>query len=108
MSTAHTALDVTGVTYRQLDYWTRQGYLKPGPRSVFATSGTRRTWSDRELTIAALMKSLTDAGIDVAQACQVARSAVGCWEPGDEFTVPLVEGIRITATVPDIHAGARV
>lgn len=41
--TSKQAAQLTGITYRQLDYWTRQGYITPiveadGP-------GSRRRWS---------------------------------------------------------------
>ena len=62
------------VSYRQLDYWARQGYLQPlgeghGP-------GSQRSWPDSELQIAVLMRRLIDAGLTVARAAEVARALV--------------------------------
>lgn len=73
------------LSYRQLDYWTRQGYLvadvaNPG-------SGVPRTWSDGERAIAALMQALTAAGFRVAAAATIARDS--------RCTVELALGITL-------------
>jgi DNA-binding transcriptional MerR regulator len=62
------------VSYRQLDWWTRQGYLRadnPAPGT-----GNARIWSRQERDIAQLMQRLAGAGLTVAKAAKVARWAV--------------------------------
>lgn len=58
-------------TQRQLDYWTKRGYLRP--QVVSPGSGVAREWPIREREIARLMKRLVDAGLTVALAARVAR-----------------------------------
>ena len=60
-----------GMTYRQLDHWTRRGYLRadePTPGS-----GHRRTWPPREVEVARTMARLVAAGMSPRQASEVAR-----------------------------------
>lgn len=66
--------DELGVTYRQLDYWTRKGYLLPTMTSGRG-SGHRRTWPDEEVWIARTMGRLVAAGIEPAVAASAARRA---------------------------------
>jgi hypothetical protein len=62
-----------GITYRQLDHWTRQGWLKPDPRPV-AKSGTERHWPDAELAIASDMGLLIRHGLTPPAAHRIARA----------------------------------
>lgn len=73
-----------GITYRQIDYWARQGYLKPqrrlnlsgrGPRS-----GVSRVWPAAEMEIARRMVRLIQAGLGVAHAAAFARES---WPKGE-------------------------
>lgn len=60
------------LTYRQLDYWTREGYLKvvdPDPGS-----GRRRYWSAEEARVAVMMGRLVAAGLTVSAAHRAARN----------------------------------
>jgi hypothetical protein len=52
-----------GITYRQLDHWSRMGYLRPVrlDRGKGEGSGSPRTWPPGELQIARLMGRLTAA-----------------------------------------------
>jgi MerR HTH family regulatory protein len=64
-----------GITYRQLDHWTKRGYLhaeNPSPGS-----GRKRRWSEGEKQVAALMLRLISAGLTVEAASAVARSGTG-------------------------------
>lgn len=69
-----THLALPGVTYRQLDYWVRAGYLRPTVPTP--GTGTARDWSPEEIEIARLMARLTAAGFDLAVAARVAREQV--------------------------------
>jgi len=60
----------TGVTYRQLDFWTKKGYLRckaPG-------SGYAREFSSEEKRVAELMGHLVRAGITPKCASRYARN----------------------------------
>lgn len=58
-----TACMAAGITYRQLDYWARNGLVSP---SVGANSG-ERLYSFRDILILKVVKRLLDAGISVQQ-----------------------------------------
>ena len=63
-----------GISYRQLDYWTRIGLLHatdPTPGS-----GVARTWPDREVVVALLIRHLLDAGLELRAAGRIAREQV--------------------------------
>ena len=62
----------TEPTYRQLDYWTRVGYLHPD--NPTPGCGTVRYWPASERRIAATMVRLTAAGIPPRVAHDVARA----------------------------------
>lgn len=79
----HHDLMVLGATYRQVDYWCRQGLLYPD--NPAPGSGRRRTFPPEEARVAAVMAVLTQAGIAPAAACRAAR--------GDGWLSPM---IRIT------------
>jgi hypothetical protein len=66
------------ITYRQLDFWDRAGYLRPGRvwRGQRRGSGSPRSWPGGELEIARRMGRLVRAGIPVSLAASVAR---GSW-----------------------------
>ncbi len=53
---------IVGITYRQLDYWTRTGLVRPSLTDA-AGSGTRRAYSYRDLLELRVIKNLLDAGI---------------------------------------------
>jgi DNA-binding transcriptional MerR regulator len=53
---------IVGITYRQLDYWTRTGLIRPSLTDA-AGSGTRRQYSYRDLLELRVIKNLLDAGI---------------------------------------------
>lgn len=60
-----------GLTYRQLDHWTRRGWLRP---AHIGGTGNARVWSAAELQIADLMRRLTRAGLTPEVAAKAARS----------------------------------
>jgi DNA-binding transcriptional MerR regulator len=66
-------LTTLGLTYRQLDFWCRKGYLS----TAAPGSGRRRTWTDDELAIAARMVKLIGCGFTVAKAAEIARGRTG-------------------------------
>lgn len=80
--------DELGITYRQLDYWVRKGFLKP--RRFGESSGISREWPPAELDVARRMGLLTAAGLVPERAHAFAREG---WPSGE-----IAPGIRIEVT----------
>lgn len=74
------------ISYRQLDHWTRLGYLHP----IEATpgSGYVRAYPSSELATAQLVRRLLDAGMKPREAFTLARDLL-------EHGHALLAGIRI-------------
>jgi hypothetical protein len=72
------------VTYRQLDWWARMGYLRPVHEGG---SGVWRQWPDEEIAVVQRMGRLVAVGIPPALAEKVARGISD-----------LGHGVRITLT----------
>lgn len=72
-----------GITYRQLDHWSRMGYLRPVrlERGKGGGTGSPRVWPPGELQVARLMGRLTAAGIQPSLAAVVARK----WPDAEEI-----------------------
>ena len=64
---------LTGVTYRQLDYWARTGLVTPSITPATG-SGSKRAYSYGDVLEVKVIKSLLDAGVALAKA----RQAVEC------------------------------
>lgn len=62
---------IVGITYRQLDYWTRTGLVEPTLQPAQG-SGTQRLYSFSDLLQLKLIKSLIEAGASL----QKVRSAI--------------------------------
>jgi DNA-binding transcriptional MerR regulator len=56
------AAEIVGITYRQLDYWARTDLVRPSLADANG-SGSRRSYSYRDLLELKVIKSLLDAGI---------------------------------------------
>jgi hypothetical protein len=72
-----------GITYRQLDYWVRQGYLVPNHASP--GSGSWRSWPEPEMEVARMMGVLVTAGLRPEAAARVARG--GALAPGVQLVI---------------------
>lgn len=66
-----------GCTYRQLDFWTRAGYLKPARAA--RGHGTQRLYTPDEADIARRMVHLSAAGLLPSAAVKAARGGDGGW-----------------------------
>lgn len=69
---------IVGISYRQLDYWTRTELVEPSIQPAQG-SGTQRLYSFNDLLQLKLIKSLTDAGASlqkVRQAIEYVRAHV--------------------------------
>jgi DNA-binding transcriptional MerR regulator len=58
------ACSVTGITYRQLDYWARTGLVKPSIRTA-SGSGTQRLYSFTDILVLKVVKRLLDTGVSL-------------------------------------------
>ncbi len=81
----HREMTGAGPTYRQIDLWTRLGYL----RAEGSGSGHRRRWPPQERDIASVMHRLVTVGVRPDVAHDVARAG-GNYEVGP--------GVRIHVT----------
>jgi DNA-binding transcriptional MerR regulator len=68
----------TGLTYRQLDRWTTQRYLRPEQPTGHG-SGHAYVWTQAEIDIAAMMARLILLGVTAQQAAWVARDPQERW-----------------------------
>ena len=56
------AAQIVGITYRQLDYWARTDLVRPSLADA-SGSGSRRSYSYRDLLELKVIKKLLDAGV---------------------------------------------
>lgn len=65
-----------GISFRQLDYWTRTGRLLPAdsPTGRNGSQGFKRRWTRAELGVARVLGRLTAAGLPLETATRIARS----------------------------------
>lgn len=59
-----TVCQIAGITYRQLDYWTRTNLVTASIASA-AGSGSQRLYSFRDILLIKIIKSLLDVGISL-------------------------------------------
>lgn len=63
-----------GVSYRQLDYWVRAGWLRP--QGSGRGSGTSRKWPEAEREMAIAMGALVRYGVDPRLAFDLCSNAL--------------------------------
>lgn len=66
--------EVAGVSYRQVDFWVRKGYIKE--RSPGGGSGFLRDFADEEVAVTMKMASLVRIGLKPEPAAEYARLMV--------------------------------
>jgi DNA-binding transcriptional MerR regulator len=74
-----TVCRLTGVTYRQLDYWARTDLVTPSITPATG-SGSKRTYSYADVLEVKVIKSLLNSGLSLArtrQAVECLRNALG-------------------------------
>lgn len=69
-----------GISYRQLDYWTRRGLIRCDDERT-PGSGVRRTWEPAELRVAERIGRLARAGVALDLAAHIARHPGESAEP---------------------------
>lgn len=79
--------EIAGISYRQLDWWVRKGYLYPTRPAE--GSGYRREWPESEVAVAKEMVRLVAAQIPPALAVEIARGRT-----------EIAPGIRIVVEPP--------
>ncbi|MCP3988805.1 MAG: MerR family transcriptional regulator [Actinomycetia bacterium] len=67
--------EIVGITYRQLDYWARTDLVRPSLADATG-SGSRRSYSYRDLLKLKVIKTLLDAGLRL----ETVRSVFGYME----------------------------
>lgn len=65
------AAAAAGITYRQLDYWTRAGVARPHVDA--RGSGSQRVWTAPEVEVLKRMASWTALGVDLVVAREMAE-----------------------------------
>ena len=83
-------------SYRQVDYWTRVGYVRAEERT-YAGSGHWRVWSRDEVAILAAMLRLMGAGVELREAAAMARAGITTRsltvQPGPDLTLHVGPGV---------------
>lgn len=94
------ACKIVGITYRQLDYWTRTELVTPSIQAAEG-SGTQRVYSFNDLLQLKVVKELTDAGASlqkVRQSIEYVRENI----EGDWSKVTIAtDGERVYACTSD-------
>lgn len=96
---------LAGVTYRQLDYWSRMGLYPDMPRSV--GSGCPREWERRHVAVTALWGCLARLGAGhqtLRGMAEWAAELPGPWE--GLLVVTPSTGVAETGTLPELSDGA--
>lgn len=93
---------LTGVSYRQLDYWDRTSLLSP---SVVAAngSGSQRRYDDHDVRVLGLIKQLLDAGVSLQRIRECDLHAL----PRHECVLLIGDAIAIVSSAEDLLAGLR-
>jgi DNA-binding transcriptional MerR regulator len=81
-----TACAVSGITYRQLDYWARTGLVQP---SLQAQNSPQCLYSFRDILLLRLVKRLLDTGISLRQV-RVAVKHMHGQQPSDLFQITIM------------------
>jgi DNA-binding transcriptional MerR regulator len=86
---------IVGISYRQLDYWTRTGLVRPSVRDARG-SGTQRLYSFRDLALLRIIKKLLDTGVSLQQVRKAIGTLRALKEPEVGTTI-VSDGSRIYA-----------
>jgi DNA-binding transcriptional MerR regulator len=86
---------IVGISYRQLDYWTRTGLVRPSVRDARG-SGTQRLYSFRDLALLRIINKLLDTGVSLQQVRKAIGTLRALKEPEVGTTI-VSDGTRIYA-----------
>lgn len=79
---------VSGLTYRQVDYYDRSGLLKPSVRERQG-SGSQRRYSADDLRRAVMVKAMLDRGVSLQRIRGAVAFAGGFWAGVADIVVEL-------------------
>ncbi|WP_125963406.1 MerR family transcriptional regulator [Bifidobacterium dolichotidis] len=88
------ASKVAGITYRQLDYWARQGIVEPSLAPSHG-SGSRRLYSFKDVVILAVSKRLLDVGINLQNVTQAVKFLMDKTTDQLEHTTIMCDGTYV-------------
>lgn len=77
---------IIGISYRQLDYWTRTKLVTPSVRDAIG-SGSQRRYSFQDLLKIKVIKSLLDAGVSLQQIRKATDTLEDLGEPAHGTTL---------------------
>jgi DNA-binding transcriptional MerR regulator len=96
---SHEVAELAGISFRQLDHWIRQGWIRTETAS--GGSGSQRSFSQLEAKVAITAGELLELGLKAAEACEYARLMV---EAGTHAVE--AHGWIIARDHPDVVEGA--
>lgn len=92
---------VTGVTYKELDHWTRRGVIRPSVAPARG-SGSQRCWTFIDLIVIALVRKLRDAGVELEVAGFLGRQLQHpSFSPHASVALALADGHPVVAWLDD-------
>lgn len=95
--TSHEVTIKAGITYRQLDHWTRAGYIPGNRRLVDRGSGTPRFWTRAECAFVTRLAQLERAGINIRIAAEAIEAQTVDGRIPDALQLP--GGVDVTIRV---------
>lgn len=87
---ANEAAEIAGITYRQIDYWIKQGYFAPDKQAD--GSGTRRKFNEDDLLILTLAKALVENGSQPEQVFLEIDGLKDMFLSGDNGLLVMIDG----------------
>lgn len=95
--------ELTGLTYRQIDYWCRTGVMIPSLMQANG-SGTQRRWSDADLRVLLVAKQLIDAGLSLASVRGIGDKLRDLPAGTEGYALIDADQIRVVRSLPEITA----
>jgi hypothetical protein len=87
------------VSYRQIDRWAVQRFIKEEPRE--AGTGNKRQFRATEVRICQMMAVMVNAGVSAPVAARAARAAIlEVDAAGPVFMSELARGVAVTGRIP--------
>ncbi|HYN98061.1 MAG TPA: MerR family transcriptional regulator [Actinomycetota bacterium] len=96
------AAELANITYRQLDYWDRQGWVKPSVEAGVGRPG-RRIYAPEDVVRLAALGHFGRSGADVGQLGEVIADLDLSAAPADYLLVASGTGVEIVAAA-DLRA----
>ncbi|HYO00047.1 MAG TPA: MerR family transcriptional regulator [Actinomycetota bacterium] len=96
------AAELANITYRQLDYWARQGWVKPSVEAGVGRPG-RRIYAPEDVVKLAALGHFGRSGADVGQLGEVIAGLDLSGPPADYLLVASGTGVEMVAAM-DLRA----